>query len=125
MGFVAQPLLAVRFLQHLTKAHSSAAADGCATRLFPQPVKPVLLGMENALQFKRKLIPAKRRGAMAILPTTQGGQPPASVLHRECIKNGDLRPDELGCELPSLFRGNGGIEKNKAVCASPHIFRRD
>src|ERR1700688_1858730 len=88
-------------------------------------LKPVLLGLENALQFKRKLIPAKCRGAVAILPTTQCGQPPASVLHRECIKNGNLRPNELGCELPSLFRGNRGIEKNQIECAFPHVFRRD
>ena len=42
--------------------------------------------LENALQFKRKLIPAKCRGAVAILSATQCGQPPASVLHRERIK---------------------------------------
>src|SRR5579863_4389385 len=83
------------------------------------------LAVENALQFERKLIPAKCRGAVAILSVPQSGQPPAVVFHREGIKNGSLRSDEFGCELPSLFRGNRGIEKNKMVCASPHIFRRD
>ena len=73
----------------------------------------------------RKLFPPECRSAVAILSSPQRRQPPASVLHRERIKNRNLRTDKFGCKLPSLFGRNRGIEKNQIESALPHIFRRD
>jgi len=79
---------------------------------------------ENSFQFKRKLIPAERGRAVAIVSAPKRGQPPASVLHWEGVKHRGLRTEELELKFPPLLLRDRGIQKNQVVRAVPGKSRR-
>ena len=72
---------------------------------------------EEALDLSVKFTSSKCRGAVAVLPELQSGEPPAAILHGKGIENRSVRADERRDEIAALVGGHCGIEKEQRVLA--------
>lgn len=80
---------------------------------------------QAAFELQRKLATTKSRLSAGILAPPKCGQPPATVLHREGIKNRDVLSGKGLGKLSALLRRHGGIQQDHIVGAAFHKCGRN